>query len=371
MPKLLALDLPIGEELRTMTVRAWDRGDVVLPLDQRMMPSVRRRLAMQLGADAIASLNGTESLPSPRHAVLQTLEEGDAVVIATSGSTGEPKGVVHTHASLIAHADIVGRRLELGASDHWWMCLPAAHIGGFGVMMRAMHHHSTITFCAQPDERSLRAALADGATHTAMVPTLVARHALEGWRLVLVGGSQSGVLPPNAVATYGLTETCGGVVYDGIPLPGVDLKLRDGEVLIRTPTLARTYRHAPLSLQDGWLATGDLGGLANGVLRVDGRKDDLIITGGHKVWPYVVERRLREHPLVRDVVVRGVPDNEWGFIVRAYVVAREQNALPTLDVLRGHVKETLAAYCAPRQLVLLDAIPRTALGKVVLDSLPA
>ncbi len=104
---------------------------------------------------------------------------------------------------------------------------------------------------------------------------------------------------------------------------------------------------------------------------MDGRRDDLIVTGGNKVWPYAVEQRLLSHPLVADVAVRGVPDNEFGSAVCAFVVTRHEATPPTLDMLRGHVKETLAAYCAPRHLVLCDRIPRNSLGKVIAAELSA
>ena len=370
VPRLVALDLPIGEYLVREVLQAWENGDVVLPLDQRMMPAVRRRLAVHLGAEMVVTAEGHETLATDETVFRVPLVSDDAAVIATSGSTGIPKGVIHTHTSLNAHADMVRERLGLAANDHWWLCLPAAHIGGFGVLTRAMRCGSRLSFGNHPDEESMRKALASGATHTAIVPTLAARSSLEGWRIVLVGGSRSGRLPENAISTYGLTESCGGVVYDGHALPGVQYTIRHGEVLLKTPSIARSYRHAPIPQDEGWLATGDLGRIENGLLHIEGRKDDLIITGGNKVWPSVVEQRLREHPLVRDVVVRGITDSEWGSIIRAYVVPQASTAVPTLESLRGHVKETLASYCAPRQLVILGTIPRTALGKVIFEELP-
>lgn len=369
VPKLIALDLPTSPQLRSEIEVAWERGDVVLPLDQRMMPAARRRLALLFGAELLVSTAGREIMRPDAMPMCEPLVAGDAVVVATSGSTGQPKGVIHTHASLNAHADMVGERLGLDSNAHWWLCLPAAHIGGFGVITRSMRFGSTLSFNEHPDSASIQAALRDGATHTAMVPTLVARHPLDGWRVVLVGGAASGPLPDNAISTYGLTETCGGVVYDGVPLSGVEVSLANGEIRLKSPSMARSYRHGPLTVDQGWLVTGDLGRNENGVLRVDGRKDDLIITGGNKVWPYVVEQRLREHPLVQDVVVRGVPDPEWGSIVCAYVVPIGASVAPSLESLRGHVKETLGSYCAPRKVVFVDAIPRNALGKPLLSEL--
>jgi O-succinylbenzoic acid--CoA ligase len=185
-----------------------------------------------------------------------------------------------------------------------------------------------------------------------------------------VGGAASDALPNNAIATYGMTETAGGVVYDGAPLDDVDVRLEHGEILVRTPSMARTYRHAPLPLQDGWLATGDLGDLDGQQLVVKGRRDDLIITGGVKVWPRVVEARLREHALVNDVCVIGAPDAQWGSIVVAYI-STSATAVPTLEQLRSHVKETLSPPHAPQRLVVVPKIPRTTLGKVRRSELPS
>ena len=161
-------------------------------------------------------------------------------------------------------------------------------------------------------------------------------------------------------------------------LRDVDIRLTNGRVYLRTPSMARTYRHAAMPLVDGWLDTGDVGTLngdqRNGtldsaILRIEGRSDDLIITGGNKVWPHIVEQRLREHPLVAEVVVRGVPDPEWGTVVCAWIVPTTKDRPPTLDALRSHVKETLAAYSAPRRISLVESIPRSALGKPLMSEL--
>lgn len=337
----------------------------MLPLDHRMSPTVRRSLAVSLGADEVVNAEGIEELPRQSQESLEPLVDGDALVIATSGTTGSPRGVVHTFDSLEAHARMVGDRLGLSHLDHWWLCIPTAHIGGFGVLARAIHHGSAVSHGPDVTAESIAAARKAGATHTSVVPTVMARHQFSEWKVVLVGGSRPGVLPPNAIATYGLTETCGGVVYDGLPLDGCEVRISDGRILLQTPSLARTYRHAPLPTEGGWFATGDLGSFDGNRLRVDGRQDDLIITGGNKVWPNVVEQRLREHPLVADVAVCGLPDEEWGSIVSAWVVARNAAQPPTLEMLRHHVKETLASYYAPRRLTIVGSIPRSSIGKVL------
>ena len=379
VPSLIAVDLPASTKFVETVLRVWNEGDVVLPVDQRLPQIAKNQLYSQLGVDAVATSPndfssvsfGTSQSGSVGEAqLLEALIPGDALVIATSGSTGDPKGVVHTHRSLQASAEMVGQRLDLSSEDHWWLCIPAAHIGGFGVIARSLHYRSRLTFGYAEDQRTIDDAVAGGANRTSVVPTLVNRHKFDGFTTVLVGGAPSRRLPTNAVSTYGLTETAGGIAYDGRPLSNIEVSVREGEILLRTPTLARTYRHRPLSLRDGWLATGDIGRLVDGRLVVDGRKDDLIITGGVKVWPNVIETRLREHPLIEDAVVAGRPDAEWGQIVVAYVECATAET-PTLEQLRSHVKETLSPAHAPQRVVVMNSIPRTILGKVRRSELPS
>jgi O-succinylbenzoic acid--CoA ligase len=166
--------------------------------------------------------------------------------------------------------------------------------------------------------------------------------------------------------TYGLTESASNVVLDGRPLPGVELRILDGEVQVRGKMLMRAYRDgtSPITA-DGWLPTGDAGELRpDGTLAVHGRRGDLIITGGENVWPTPVETVLHGLEGVADVAVVGRPDPEWGHVVTAVVVPVDPSAPPTLEQLRDGVKAVLPAYCAPHRLELVDALPRTPLGKI-------
>ena len=164
-----------------------------------------------------------------------------------------------------------------------------------------------------------------------------------------------------------MTETGSGVVYHGLPLEGVEIAIGpDGQVGLRGPMLLRAYRDGGVALDDeGWFATGDAGSIGHdGRLRIHGRMSELIITGGENVWPSAVEAILGRHPAVAEVVVAGRPDPDWGESVVAWVVAADSAAPPTLDDLRSMVKEELAPWAAPRRLVLVDALPKTAIGKV-------
>jgi o-succinylbenzoate---CoA ligase len=172
------------------------------------------------------------------------------------------------------------------------------------------------------------------------------------------------------VTTYGLTETCGGFTYDGMPLDGTDVRIAEGGIEVAGSTLMEGYRLDPAATgaaftTDGWFRTGDLGSIDDdGRLSVHGRVDDLILTGAEKVWPEEVERVLSAHPKVAEVAVAGRPDPEWGAHVCAFVVPATMDGPPTLEELRSHAAERLARFKLPRELRLVPAIPRTSTGKV-------
>jgi O-succinylbenzoic acid--CoA ligase len=346
VPKLVALALVAGPRFVEELTAAWAAGDAVLPVDPRLPERAQRTLVEALG-------------------VGRATEPGDALVVATSGTTGEPKGAVLTHEAVAASAEATSRRLEVDpTSDAWLAILPVAHVGGLSVVTRALATGTALTF----DEADATATL------TSVVPTQANRLDLGRFRRVLVGGSADWRdRPANVVRTYGLTETGSGVVYDGVPLDGVDVRVdgETGEISIRGPMLLRAYRDGTDPKDgDGWFPTGDGGHLdGDGRLVPHGRLADVVVTGGEKVWPTPVEDALRSHPSVADVAVAGLPDEEWGQRVVAWVVAAD-GYNPDLDVLRDYVKRVLPGYAAPRQLVVVDRLPRTPSGKVVRKELP-
>ena len=292
------------------------------------------------------------------------VEPGDALVVATSGSTGTPKGVVLTHDAVAASAAATSERIGVDADDHWLACLPLSHVGGLSVVTRALHSNTALTVLPAFDAAAVDASTA---TLISLVSTALARIDPTGYRAIVLGGSRPPAdRPPNAITTYGLTETGSGVVYDGVPLDDVDVDIADdGEIRLRGPMLLRAYRDGTSPLDEsGWLATGDLGSWDNaGRLQVAGRRSDLIISGGENVWPEAVEAALITHPAVADVLVQGCDDADWGQIVTAVVVPTA-GATPTLDVLREHVKKVHPAYMAPKQVTLAEALPRTSIGKL-------
>ena len=373
MARLVALDMPASKTFVDLVQRAWSNGDAILPIDQRLRPSGKKMLLDTMAPSEVIDASFTaSSLPNGR-----PMQDGDALVIASSGSTGAPKGIIHTHSSLLAGAQASASRLQLTSDDHWLVCIPVSHVGGFSVISRALHIGAALTLLPAFDVAAVQEAAKNGATHASLVATALSRIDASLFRTILLGGSSApDNLPSNVITTYGMTETGGGVVYSGQPLDNVEIKIVDGEIFLRCPMLMRAYRDdQTISITDGWYATGDIGEIdENGKLSVRGRQSDMIITGGENVWPSVVEYSLTSHPLVNQVVVRGMPDTTWGQRVVAYVVlndAAQTSEVKLLSDLREHVKQTLPAFCAPQQIVVLADIPRTSLGKVDAQALPS
>ena len=299
-----------------------------------------------------------------------------ALIVPTSGSSGRPRLVELGRGAVQAAVSASLRALAAGTGDGWVSCLPLAHIGGLLVVLRGVLGGAPLLFRG-PAELDPAA----GFPFVSVVPTQLSRSLdagidLGGYRTLLVGGggmdaalrSRLAAAGAPSVVTYGLTQSCGGVVYDGLPLPGVSVRIGEGgEIQLGGPTLLRGYRDGSGAglTADGWLPTGDAGRLdGDGRLHVQGRLDDLIVTGGENVWPGDVEAALRSHPSVADCAVFGRPDPSWGQRVVAAVIPRDRGAPPTLEALRAHVGALLGRHQAPRELLLVDSLPRTALGKV-------
>jgi o-succinylbenzoate---CoA ligase len=375
---LIAVRLSPGPRWPALIATVWDAGAAVLPLDVRMPPGESEAVLRRAEPTVILEETGwwrpDDGLPA----------EGEVVaVIHTSGTGGAPKLVAFDRRAIDAAVASSSLALESGPEDAWLCCLPLAHVGGLLVLLRAVLLGAPVAVHPRFDVDAI-AAEADVA-FISVVPSMLRRLLDAGvdlarFRRILVGGAalsrqlrgRAEAAGGNVVETYGLTESCGGVVYDGRPLPGTSVRI-DSEtrgIELRGPTLMRGYRADAASTsvaftRDGWLRSGDAGRFdGEGRLHVLGRLDDVINTGGEKVWPQEVESAVSTHPTVADVAVAGRPDAEWGERVVAYVVPTDRAAPPSLADLRDHAASTIARFKAPHELVIVDELPRTASGKV-------
>ncbi len=363
MADLVAIDLPGGPPFVEHLRAAWDEGSAVAPVDQRLAPPARERLLNALRPAWVITPDGR--LPRPG---ALPVDDGDALVVPTGGSTGEAKAAVLTHDAVTASAMATSERLEVDPAKHRWLaCLPLSHIGGLSVVTRSVLTGAELSVLDGFDAAAVAAA-AGPEVLVSLVPTALARINPALFYRILLGGSEPPPsLAPNVVTTYGMTETGSGVVYDGAPLRGVEISISgSGEILLRCPMLLRAYRDETVPVDaEGWFPTGDVGELdAQGRLQVHGRLSDMVITGGENVWPIAVERILRQHPGVGEVAVSSRPDPEWGERVVAFVVPADAAAPPALEELRALVRAELAAYAAPKELVLVPSLPKTPIGKL-------
>jgi O-succinylbenzoic acid--CoA ligase len=316
-----------------------------------------------------------------------------ALVVSTSGTTGRPKGAMLTPAALIAGASATHDRL--GGPGTWLLALPPHHIAGMQVLIRSVLAGTVpveLDVAAGFDPAQLPGAVSElgsGRRYTSLVANQLAKvlkdpaatAALADLDAVLLGGGPAPrpVLDAAAAAgiavvrTYGSSETCGGCVYDGLPLDGVEVRIDDvdpdgrGRIVIGGATLAAGYRNPPAPdpfAEPGWFRTDDLGVFdGSGRLAVLGRIDEAISTGGLTVMPGPVEAVLARHPGVAECAVFGVPDDRLGQRVVAAVVAAPSGA-PSATELREFVALSLDRTAAPREVHFVAELPRHGIGKL-------
>lgn len=337
-----------------------------------VLAALRRMLA---GGPAV----GADGIPG--------VPEAAAAVITTSGSSGVPKRVLLGRSALQASADATADRIGGGA---WLLALPATYVAGLQVLHRSLHAgHEPVLL----DGRFTPAAFAAAAqampagipAYTSLVPTQLAdllREApasLRRFEAVLVGGQalpeplrekarRAGV---RVVRTYGSTETCGGCVYDGVPLAGVDVRTADGEVQLSGPVLADGYlgepeRTATAFVHDAgvrWYRTGDTGAVVDGVLHVTGRRDNVIVSGGVNVSLDRVEHIVRTLPGLTRAVVVGVDDARWGQASAVMVPAPGGDTAALLRAARTAVGDALGVPARPAHVFVVDGPLLLSTGK--------
>ena len=370
-----------GPRLLELLAAALDgSGPAIAPLDAGLPQA---RLAALIEALAPASVEGPDGVTTARSGQAEGVAEDTVVVVGTSGSTGAPKGVELSAAALLHSARASLARIGARPGERWLCCLPGTYIAGLQVLVRSLVSGTDPVLADRADAQTVAAS---GCAHVSLVPTQLRRlldvdisisqdlsHSLAGFRSVLLGGAAAptGLLEAAraagvpVVTTYGMTETCGGCVYDGLPLDGVQVRIGDDEsIWIGGPVLFSGYLGGPRAAGDGWLRTSDLGRLdAAGRLVVRGRADDVINTGGALVVPGEVAAVLLTYPGVRDAAVLGEPDPEWGERVIAVVVPADPADPPTLELLRLHVQERLPRYAAPSRVAVVEAVPMLSSGK--------
>ena len=368
---VVAVALPPGEAWLGIAAATWAAEASLLPVAHRLAAPAAQSLLADGRPTVLVSPQGWRRVRSGRPA-----DPGVALIVPTSGSSGRPRLVELTRAAVEAAVASSLRALTADAGDGGVSCLPFAHIGGLLVLLRGVLGGAPLLFRGPAELEPVAGFPFVSVVPTQLVRTLDAGVEFRGYRALLVGGggmdaalrSRLAAAGAPCVVTYGLTQSCGGVVYDGTPLPGVSVRIDEGgEIQPGGPTLLRGYRDGSAAglTADGWLPTGDAGRLdGDGRLHVHGRLDDLIVTGGENVWPGDVEAALRSHPAVTDCAVFGRPDPSWGQRVVAAVVPRDRAVPPTLEELRDHVGALLGRHQAPRELLLVESLPRTALGKL-------
>lgn len=340
------------------------------------------------GHDALLPMPAGTAPPSALR-VDEPIDDDIALVATTSGTTGNPKGALLTAAALRASASATQDRL--GGPGRWLLALPPYHIAGIQVLVRSVLAGTipveldVSTGLAIAELPAAVSQLGSGRRYASLVATQLAKalsdpsatDALAELDAVLLGGGPAprpvldyaAAAGVSVIRTYGMSETAGGCVYDGVALDGVQVRLAaDNRIVIGGATVAKGYRNPvepnPFA-ESGWFLTNDIGAVDDsGVLSVLGRADDAISSGGLTVLPQLVEAALLTHAAVRDCAVFGVADDRLGQRVVAAVVLADDGTAPTLEALRRHVAQTLDITAAPREMHVVHALPRGSIGKV-------
>ena len=376
----VAVALPPGVDFVAAVWAVLLRGAVLVPVDLRLGPSeqaarlagARVTVREPLGGQSDRLQTGMMDLGQP------------LAVLHTSGTTAAPKPVELTWRNFQASALGSAVALGLDRAERWLCPMPLVHVGGLSVAIRSAIYATTAVLHERFDTDRVLAELSDPGrriTLVSLVPTMLARLLDAGLRepptlrwALLGGGPIAPALLERAAAagvpvapTYGMTEASSQIATFGWPLPGTEVRIdAAGEILVRGDTVA------PASLAgDGWLHTGDLGRLdAEGRLEITGRAADTIVTGGENVAPAEVEAVLLEHPAVVDAGVYARPDEQWGEAVVAAVVARAGEPADP-EAIRAHCAARLAGYKVPKEVRLVDGLPRTPSGKLLRRELAA
>ncbi len=321
-----------------------------------------------------------------------------ASIMYTSGTTGKPKGVLQTFGNHFYSAVSSALNLGLSSADKWLCVAPIFHISGFSIIMRGLIYGMTVRLIEKFRAEELERILAnETVTIMSVVPFMLKKliqqqnktntHYNSAFRCMLLGGGTIDRETLEAclqrsipvVQCYGMTETCSQIVAlrsadallklgsVGQPLFSTQLKLsKDGEILLKTPALTPGYLNLPDKLPskmiDGWYRTGDIGHLdKEGYLYIDGRADEMLISGGENIFPQEVEQVYQRYPQINEVAVVGQNDSVWGQVPVAFVVS-DRRLSPTKLINYGY--EHLARYKVPQHYIFVSELPKNASGKI-------
>jgi acyl-CoA synthetase (AMP-forming)/AMP-acid ligase II len=382
------------------------------------LPNVRRVIRVGDAAEGQADEYEAWLDVAPDHDVHPAGPDECFLQLYTSGTTGFPKGAMLTHRALLAHSADVMAEFGTGPDSSLLVAMPLFHVGGSSYALVGLYAGARLVMTRQPDPAALLRVLdQERITHTFFVPALMAamakvpgaaEHDLSALEVLAYGASpmplpvlraSMEVFPPVFVQVYGMTEACGVVTVLGAaehtdeanpqrltsagrPISGVDIEVRDpetgdplptgqqGEIWVRTEQLMSGYWNKPDATasainEDGWYRSGDSGHYdVDGYLYITDRIKDMIISGGENIYPAEIERVLIEHPTVADLTVIGVPDEKWGEVPKAVVVAAPGQAVDEAELI-AYCRERLASYKCPKSVDVVDALPRNPTGKVL------
>ncbi len=405
-----------------------DSGAKVLVVGSELMPTVERIRDRLPAVERVVEVTPEGAEGDPYEAWLSAAEpvgraddvtpDDTCLVMYSSGTTGRPKGVMLTHANMVAHTINAHDGWSFEPGDKSMVSMPLFHVGGSSYVLFGLHDGIASVMTRDPDGASLAGAILAGANRTFLVPAVLAQVLQAGPEAIKVFGALKtytyGAAPmplpllraameawpdTDFIQVYGLTEVAGVATHllpeahhdaahperltsAGVPVPGCEVRIVDpgtledlpvgehGEIWLRTPQLMKGFLGKPdetaaVIMPEGWFRTGDIGRVdEDGFVFVEDRLKDMVISGGENIYSPEVERVLAEHPAVMEVAVIGVPDETWGESVKA-VVALKPDTSASEQELIDHCREHLARFKCPRSVDVVEALPRNPTGKIL------